>query len=151
MDISTLSSWQWKCLYFGFYLYGNAKVCFFNLPICSVDFSMKSEWNESCTESISYKQVNSSIIKDQIGVLSVLVCQPALEGHLVADHGKAWPCSEAFSGYCHHNGDLLVLSDSSIYCWVFFFVVVFKPFNWHSPKMIQRTPHSGNTWTPTAH
>lgn len=46
-------------------------VFFFYLPICSVDFSMKSEWNESCTESISYKQVNSSIIKDQIGVLSL--------------------------------------------------------------------------------
>lgn len=60
-------------------------------------FSMKSEWSESCTESISYTQVNSSIIKDQIGVLGVMVSMPALEGHLVADHGKAWPCSEAFS------------------------------------------------------
>lgn len=60
-------------------------------------FSMKSEWNESCTESISYIQVSSSIIKDQIGVLSVLVSQPALKGHLVADRGgEAWPCSEAF-------------------------------------------------------
>lgn len=58
---------------------------------------MKSEWNESCTESISYIQVSSSIIKDQIGVLSVLVSQPALKGHLVADRGgEAWPCSEAF-------------------------------------------------------
>lgn len=94
-----------KYLYFVFYWYGNTKVCFY-LPICSVHFSMKSEWNESCTESISYTQVSSSIIKDQIGVLSVLVSQPALEGHLVAEHGKAWPCSEAFSGcYRHHNGD----------------------------------------------
>lgn len=90
-------------------------------------FSMKSEWNESCTESISYIQVRSSIIKDQIGVLSVLVSQPALEGHLVAEHGKAWPCSEAFSGcYCHHNGDELVLSDSSVHC--FFFVCLFFSF-----------------------
>lgn len=70
---------------FVFYLYGNAKVCFY-LPIFSVFFSMKSKWNESCTESISYIQVSSSIIKDQIGVLSVLVSQPALEGHLVAEH-----------------------------------------------------------------
>lgn len=76
----------------------------FLFAYCSL-FSMMSEWNESCTESISYIQVNSSIIKDQIGVLSVLVSQPALEGHLVADHGKAWPCSDAFSGcYCHQNG-----------------------------------------------
>lgn len=88
---------------------------------------MKSEWNESCTESISYIQVRSSIIKDQIGVLSVLVSQPALEGHLVAEHEKAWPCSEAFSGCCcHHNGDKLVLSDSSVHC--FFFVCLFFSF-----------------------
>lgn len=94
-----------KYLYFVFYQYGNTKICFY-LLICSVYFSMKSEWNESCTESISYIQVSSSIIKDQIGVLSVLVSQPALEGHLVAEHEKAWPCSEAFSGcYCHENGD----------------------------------------------
>lgn len=106
-----------KYLYFVFFLYGNTKVCFY-LPICNVCFffSMKSESNESCTESISYIQVNSSIIKDQIEVLSVLVSLPTLEGHLVAENGKAWPCSEAFSGcYCHHNGDLLVLSDSSVH------------------------------------
>lgn len=77
------------------------------MPIIVVVFflSMISEWNESCTESVSYIQVNSSIMKDQIGVLSVSVRQPALEVHLVADRGNAWPCSEAFSGcYCHHNG-----------------------------------------------
>lgn len=97
-----------KYLYFVFHLYGSTKVCFY-LSFCSVDFSMKSERNESCTESISYIQVNSSIIKDQIGVLSVLLSQPTLEGHLVAERGKAWPCSEAFSGcYCHHNGDQVV-------------------------------------------
>jgi len=50
------------------------------LPIGSVHFfPMKAEWNESCTESISYIQVNSSIIKDQIGVSSVSVSQPTLE------------------------------------------------------------------------
>lgn len=46
---------------------------------------MKSELNESCTEGISYMQVNNSIIKDQT-VLSVLVSQPALEGPLVAEY-----------------------------------------------------------------
>lgn len=108
VDISKLSSWLWNiCTLFSicmetqrFFLY---LYCFF--LFCFV-FSMKSEWNQSCTESISYIQVSSSIIKDQIEVLSVLVSQPTLEGHLVAENGEAWPCSEAFSGcYCHHNGD----------------------------------------------
>lgn len=118
----------------------------FNLSICSVDFSMKSEWNESCTESISYIQVNSSIIKDQIGVLSVLVSQPTLEGHLVAEHGKAWPCSEAFSGcYCHHNGDQMVWL--TLLYTVVFFLNIFIIYLF-SPKMILRTLHSGNTEKP---
>lgn len=56
-----------KYLYFVFSLYGNTQLCFY-LPSYIVNVSMKSEWNESCTESISYIQVNSSIIKDQIGV-----------------------------------------------------------------------------------
>lgn len=104
---------------------------------------MKSEWNESCTESISYIQVNSSIIKDQIGVLSVLVSQPTLEGHLVAEHGKAWLCSEAFSGcYCHHNGDQIVWL-TLLYTVVFFFK--YLSFICYSPKTILRTLHSGNT------
>lgn len=49
------------------------------LLVVFIFFSMKAEWNESCTESISYIQVNSSIIKDQIGVSSVSVSQPTLE------------------------------------------------------------------------
>lgn len=93
----TVSSWKWFiCAMFSTWMETEKFV--FILPIDSVDFfSMKSEWSESCTESISYTQVNSSIIKDQIGVLGVLVSMSALEGHLVADHGKAWLCSEAFS------------------------------------------------------
>lgn len=103
-----------KYLYFVFYLYGNTKGFFFIFVLLLVFFcrllfcffSMKSEQNQSCTESISYIQVSSSIIKDQIEVLSVWVSQPTLEGHLVAENGEAWPCSEAFLGcYCHHNGD----------------------------------------------
>lgn len=91
------------CFLFGMETQRFVFICLF---VVFFFFSMKSEWNESCTESISYIQVSSSIIKDQSGVLSVLVSQPALERHLVAEHGKAWPCSEAFSGcYCHHNGD----------------------------------------------
>lgn len=48
-----------------FYLCGN--ICF-HLPrfFCFIFFCffiLKSEWNESCTESISYMQVNSSIIR----------------------------------------------------------------------------------------
>lgn len=53
-----------------FFFYGTTKVCFY-LPICSVDFFFfffHEVRMESCTESISYIQVSSSIIKDQIGV-----------------------------------------------------------------------------------
>lgn len=108
---------------------------------------MKSEWNESCTESISYTQVNSSIIKDQIGVLSVLVSRNALEGHLVAEHGNAWPCSEAFSGcYCHHNGDRIVWL-TLLYTVVFFYFIlyIYLSLICFSPEIILRTLHSGNT------
>lgn len=45
-----------------------------------VFFSMMSEWNESCTESISCIQVNGSIIKDQIRVLSVSVRSACTSG-----------------------------------------------------------------------
>lgn len=79
---------------------------------------MMSEWNESCTESISCIQVNGSIIKDQIGVLSVSVSQPAPQGPLAANQGTAWPCSEGCC--CHHAGGSLVLSDSSRHCFLFF-------------------------------
>lgn len=108
--------------------------CWFFLLV--VFFSMMSEWNESCTESISCIQVNGSIIKDQIGVLSVSVRQPALQGHLVADHGTARPCSEGCC--CHHTGGSLILSDSSLHCWFCF--VFFQIFLCHSPTMILRTP-----------
>lgn len=109
-----------------------------------VFFSMMSEWNESCTESISCIQVNGSIIKDQIGVLSVSVSQPAPQGHLVANQGTAWPCCE---GCCHQTGGSLVLTDSSLHCCLsFFFCFVFlNIFLCHSPMMILRTPYSGNT------
>lgn len=41
----------------------------------------------------------------------------------MAEHGEAWPCSEAFSGcYCNHIGDYLVLSDSSVH----FFLPLFS-------------------------
>lgn len=110
--ISILSSWHY--LYFVFCLCGNTFSVFYEL----VFFSMMSEWNESCTESISCIQVNGSIIKDQIGVLSVSVSQPAPQGHLVANQGTAWPCCE---GCCHHAGGSLVLTDSSRHCFLSFF------------------------------
>lgn len=78
-------------------------ICLFVVLIDFFFFFFHEVRMESCTESISYIQVSSSIIKDQIGVLSVLVSQPTLEGHLVAAHGKAWPCNEAFSGCCCHS------------------------------------------------
>lgn len=79
------SSGYSKCLldYEIFFLY--IYICFESQRFCSklpvgsvLFFSMKSEWSESCTESMPYTQVNSSIMKDQIGVLSVLVIRQPL-------------------------------------------------------------------------
>ena len=103
---------------------------------------MMSEWNESCTESISCIQVNGSIIKDQIGVLSVSVSQPAPQGHLVANRGTAWPWSGGCC--CRHTGGSLVLSDTVFFPFSFFFIF-FIFFLRYGPMMILRTPYSGNT------
>ena len=84
-----------------------------------------SEWNESCTESISCIQVNGSIIKDQIGVLSVSVSQPAPQGHLVANRGTAWPWSGGCC--CRHTGGSLVLSDTVFFPFSFFFIFALRP------------------------
>lgn len=64
--------------------------------------------------------------KIKFGVLSVLVSQPALEGHLVAEHWKAWPCEDA----CHHSGGWLVLPDSSVHWFFFLFFLLFYIYFW---------------------
>ena len=108
-----LTVWKQKGLYFLFSLFR----CF--------QFSMKSVWNESCTESISYTGGQQYYQRSN---RSVSVSQPALERHLVAERGTAWPCSEAFSGsYCRHNGNLFVLSDSSVHCYFFFNRLMLSP------------------------
>lgn len=93
--------------------------CFFTL--CVLLHDVRMEWVLHWKHILH--KVNGSIIKDQIGVLSVSVSQPAPQGHLVANQGTAWPCSE---GCCyHHTGGSLVLSDSSRHCFFFFLTHIF--------------------------
>lgn len=61
-------------------------------------FFMNSEWNESCTESISCIQVNSSIIEDQSGVSVFFAATASTWAPSSGWLWKGLPCSEAFSG-----------------------------------------------------
>lgn len=114
----------------------------FCLSLPNFLFFMMSEWNESCTESISYIQVNSSIIKDQkifililfFWVLSVFGKPACTQG---PSSGRPWEGPalrwRVLQAYCHLDDDKLVLPDSSVRCSFFFKYIYFLIiFLWNS-------------------